>query len=926
MRWLSLFRSGRDPLRARRTPLSTPRPRRALLTIETLEDRCVPATINVIGLADGAGTVAQTAPGVFSATTLRAAVNMASTDGNVSDTINLAVAGTYQVSAGELAYSGSHNLTIQNASGGAVTVRGNGLGRDFNINPGAQNTTAFTVTFQGFTITGGAAAPGDGSAGSGGGIRAQGAASIVLSGVTLVGNTATADGGGIALESVNNDSIGTLTILNSTIASNHAGDAGGGVESDGHGLVTINTSTIQDNTCVNQGAGVWLDAGGASLNMTDDVVRDNRAITMLAGGIGNAGAGNVTLVGCTIADNFSGGSGGGFGDAVNMGNLTVSNCLFLNNTAAGNGGGIQEGTTGVTKITGTVFDGNTSAGNGGGLFVSGNAALLTGNIFRHNTAVNGGGVEDEASTFIDSQSTYDANSALGQNGDNGNNVGPGGAGGAVNVAVGNAFGAIFTQDLFVRNIAGNGINGQGGAVADTAGILTVNQSQFTGNAAAGSGGAISFNGNVLRVLGSTFSNNTTFANGGAVSFTSASSSTFQSDTFVGNTAPGGNGGAIFDSASALVLVGDTINGNSAGSIGGGVAVFNGGSLSIQNTIVFGNTAGFGAPDVFSLTITDNRGNLIGIAPPGFGAGTLIGVDPKLGSLANNGGPFAGAPDEQQVVQTEALLPGSPAIGAGVRNGINTDERFFASPAGGRTTPSIGAFEFQSVTLAVAVTPVTVTLGQSAAVSVTVTNTSGNPLPADNTTLTVTLPAGLVPLGGTTFTVGALAAGRSVTFTVPVAATGVGAQTVTVTVTSPDANPGSVMASATVSVVPRSDPTTNAQPSTLIPNASVPADTVLSAPVGNFVFVSVTTGMHHGKKVRKLVVVNNSGLFILGRLVLSGLSLKQYGQLLGLNARQLQAIPMFNGAPAIDLFLAPGGSQTLQVPAGNGFAPFVVAGL
>src|SRR5262249_6099159 len=156
-------------------------------------------------------------------------------------------------------------------------------------NPSAENATPFTVTFQGLTIQNGVASPGDADQGSGGGIRAQGAASVVLSTVALIHNTATADGGGIALESVGNVSIGTLTVLNSTIANNHAGDAGGVVESDGTGTITINGSTIQDNSCLNQGGGIWLDAGTANLFMTADVVKGNAAITMLGGGLGNGG-------------------------------------------------------------------------------------------------------------------------------------------------------------------------------------------------------------------------------------------------------------------------------------------------------------------------------------------------------------------------------------------------------------------------------------------------------------------------------------------------------------------------------------------------------------------------------------------------------------------------------------------------------------
>jgi hypothetical protein len=113
--------------------------------------------------------------------------------------------------------------------------------------------------------------------------------------------------------------------------------------------------------------------------------------------------------------------------------------------------------------------------------------------------------------------------------------------------------------------------------------------------------------------------------------------------------------------------------------------------------------------------------------------------------------------------------------------------------------------------------------------------------------------------------------------------------------------------------------------TVIPNADVPAGTVLSAPA-NLVTVGMTTMKHHGKKFRHLVVSNTTGNFILGRLVFSGLSLKQFGQLFNLSKQQLQAVPTVNGSPAIDLFLSPNGQQTIDVPAGNGFTPLVIAGL
>jgi predicted outer membrane repeat protein len=676
------------------------RSRRTRLGLESLEDRFAPAIINVIGVSDGTGSVTQTAPGVFSATTLRAAITTANSDGNSADTINLSVAGTYQLSQGSLSYTASHDLTISNTSSGLTYVDGGGISRVFDVNPGAQNTTAFTVTFQNLIIQNGVASPGDADIGSGGGIRAQGAASIVLSGDALVNNTATADGGGIALESVGNVSIGTLTISNSFIGNNHAGDAGGGGESDGNGTVTINGSTIQDNTCVNQGAGVWLDAGTANLFMSGDIVKGNVAITMLGGGIGNAGSGSVTLVGCTIENNSSGGTGGGFADAANTGNLTVSNCLFLDNTAAGNGGGIQEGGPNTT-ISGTVFDGNVSGGNGGGLFVDGGTVTVSNSVFWHDVAVNGGAVEADANSFTAVNCTFDTNHAMGLNGGNGNNAGPGGAGGGIEIQSNgtNTPNDTVANCLFLGNSASNGPNGLGGAINDAAGALTITASQFTGNSAFLHGGAINSTATTLTLSQCTFNGNAAIF-GGAV-FLQASG-TFTNDTFTANQAGNGGGAIEFININvALALLNDTINNNTAGSIGGGLElpVVAPAGLSVQNTTIANNSS-FQGPDVFSTAstgITDKGGNLVSSTSgvSGFGAGTLVGVDPRLSKLENNGGPVAGGLNSQQVVQTEALLPGSPAIGKGLAlNGMTTDERGFPSPASGRTTPSIGAFEPQ----------------------------------------------------------------------------------------------------------------------------------------------------------------------------------------------------------------------------------------
>jgi hypothetical protein len=703
-----------------------PRPAsRARLALESLEDRLAPAVFNVNSLAD----VLNPGPGI---TTLRSAIQAADTNGQTSNTINLTLSGTYRLTllgtqgetdnaAGELAITAINNgsLKIINTSGGPVTVDGGGLHRVFDVNPTAANNLAFTVTFQGFTITGGHASGGDFEQGSGGGIRAQGSASVVLNSVVVTHNSATADGGGIALESINNDSTGTLTVNGGAISFNHAGDAGGGIEIDGTGQITINPGTlITENTCVNQGAGIWLDAGGANLVVTGATISFNRAITMLAGGIGNAGAGNVTIVNSLVEDNFSGGTGGGFGDAANTGNLVVKHSSFVNNVAAANGGAIQEGGPSTT-ITDSSFSGNVSQGNGkdvqgdgGAVFVSGMNVTIADCDFSRNGATDGGAIEDQAAALTLSSDSFEANYTVANNGNvndmAANTPGTGGNGGAIDATTG-AGTLVITNSLFVGNMSVNGgASLGGGAIFQSAGTLSVTFSEFLNNVTDFIGGAIEFIGSNATVTASTFSGNEAISGGGAVGLFAGvgANSALTNDTFVNNTA--GSGGALQVGAGRVSLLNDTITGNTASMVGGGVNYLPASlGLSIQNTIIALNNNG----DVLfaaNSPVTDLGGNFLGDAIPNtqmFTAATdQLGtptkmLNPLLGPLQYNGGPSVGSQGNTQLLLTEALLPGSTAINKGVFLGEPaTDERGFNRPGFGMGLPSAGAFEVQPLAL------------------------------------------------------------------------------------------------------------------------------------------------------------------------------------------------------------------------------------
>ena len=206
-------------------------------------------------------------------------------------------------------------------------------------------------------------------------------------------------------------------------------------------------------------------------------------------------------------------------------------------------------------------------------------------------------------------------------------------------------------------ISGNSTGGGGGGI-DNSGKLVLIGSILSGNRTRGFGGGIS-NSGTLTLSESTFSGNSA-ASGGALSNNGAASVT--NSTISGNTAD--NGGGLF-SMGTLKLVNSTLSGNSAVNNGGGIS-----SLSpplVINSIVATNTQAEGG-DIDSDIDVNSTGN-------------LIGGDPKLGPLQNNGGP------------TQTLLPepNSPAIDSvPCTDAPATDQRGVTRPQGIRC--DIGSVE------------------------------------------------------------------------------------------------------------------------------------------------------------------------------------------------------------------------------------------
>lgn len=275
-----------------------------------------------------------------------------------------------------------------------------------------------------------------------------------------------------------------------------------------------------------------------------------------------------------------------------------------------------------------------------------------------------------------------------------------------------AFEVLAGGDLTIHNVTVKG----GSAVVDGGGILsvgtlTVSNCVFTGNKAGNSGGGIASEAGTCTLTDVIVTKNKSLTNdGGGVEFQVAGTATLTRVTIAGNTAAdtgggvdtnngvtvsmqdctvSGNkskheGGGLDPSAGTLTLTNVTISGNKS-LVGGGIQLEAGGFVVLDHCTIAHNKAHQGGglwtelgttatltativatnlPEDCFGPIVSGGSNLIGhnhgFAISGDQAGNLYGagsppvpLNPRLGPLANNGGP----------TKTHALLPGSPAINA-----------------------------------------------------------------------------------------------------------------------------------------------------------------------------------------------------------------------------------------------------------------------
>jgi hypothetical protein len=484
-----------------------------------------------------------------------------------------------------------------------------------------------------------------------------------ISGLTFSGANTTGNGGAIANE-------GELSLVDCTLSGNNA-VSGGGLFNSG-GSVTLTNCTLSGNTAFDEGGGTASLSG--SLTADGTTWNDNHAgndsdihSTGVGGGI--ASGGTLTLTHCTISQNSA---------------LTLASADY-DGSGGGLGGGIDS--TGTATITASTISGNAASESGGGIYGRG--------LTIEDSEIDGNHVNPEGRASYGGRGVYHehagggvciANSTL--------------SGTAISDNDANKGGGVYSAwDFLVMTgctITGNTAKTyDGGAIRTWQARLYLTDCTVSGNTAAddfGAGGGIFAQGS-LSIRSSTISGNTAAYSAGGI-YSNCDPMTLVNSTVYGNTAAYGGGLIVARSATATNC---TIAANRATGDAGGGAEVDDSNLTLFNTLVAGNFTGTGSDPGDILGALDSAGtdNLIGDGDHATGltdgqSGNRIGttaspIDPRLGPLADNGGP----------TQTVALLAGSPAVDAGDNSrasALGYDQRGKGYPRILNRRVDIGAYE------------------------------------------------------------------------------------------------------------------------------------------------------------------------------------------------------------------------------------------
>jgi predicted outer membrane repeat protein len=556
-------------------------------------------------------------------------------------------------------------VAAANADGGADTINfHNGLTGTITLTNGTLNVT----DAGGLTIDG------------------PGANALTISGDVNANNHA--DSGDTQLFTIANSSSASNVISNLTLTDGYSsGSNGAAIDVTANSPLTLTGDTISDSV-----SGETADGGGAIY--TD---------------------GNLTISGSSLSGNQSANSGGAIYSEKSSSpgekyHLTIINSTITGNTGAFDGGAIIGAK--YTTITNSALSGNTvssnpgpGAGYGGAIQMRGGTLVMSGSAVTNNSSPTGGG-------GIDSLSNYGVEI---QNSTVSGNTSESGGGlefGAFSHLQGETASSKYNPvDIENSTISGN--HASHGAGIDFAGLpegdpVQILRSTISGNIGTGTA---SYGGGVLVQA--------KYVSGPNSLYIVESPIDVIDSTIAGNTATFGAGVSVGDDdhtdpvfgtgqtkRGSLAFDNSTVAANHATGAGGGVFLsdYTGSSpnqsptVTLNSTIVSGNQGGDLAKAAGSTSGGFNGAFSLIQAPASdvllSQQSDILGKDPLLGPLQNNGGP------------TKTMLPAgtSPVIDQGhAPNSLKTDQRGDArtvevagipDPPGGDGT-DIGALELSA---------------------------------------------------------------------------------------------------------------------------------------------------------------------------------------------------------------------------------------
>ena len=435
---------------------------------------------------------------------------------------------------------------------------------------------------------------------------------------------------------------------------------------------------IDDDDVTVNGAGVTLDAGGNSRVLASyfsDVTLNDLTITggtagMLLSLRGRSGAGggiyavdsNLELSDCEVSGNSARDGGGVFiGNYRESGGLNLNDSVVSGNTAFDIGGGVYaEGKYGDVTFTGTEVSSNTAGSAGGGLAVYsyGGTVSLVDSVISDNS-VTGDGVRTRA--FAVGHEALNSVREAQRDGSQWQNRGEVN-GGPTGYAGGAGIYSLYGDIEIVRStISGNSAGYSGGIVAyGDQGSILVDSSTISGNSATGGGAGALRAKYDLQIRNSTISGNFAENNGGLAIYSELYSGEFAGDSEEPRGRP----------PRTLLIEFTTITDNSADEIGG-LGLSSDIAFVINSSVIGGNSAtidpdigfdpnSFAESDIgFSLVGADSSSGTLNLDTI---STSLLGQDPLLGPLADNGGPtFTHLPQDGSPL-IDAIPPGTVGCG------------------------------------------------------------------------------------------------------------------------------------------------------------------------------------------------------------------------------------------------------------------------